>query len=72
MQALLGVGASRYVMLVATGLQWGLFLPIAYLLGPVLGYGLTAIWLAMGGYRLLQALLFIRAWQRRRWAHIEV
>jgi multidrug resistance protein, MATE family len=72
MQALLGVGASRYVMLVSTGLQWGLFLPMAYLLGPVLGYGLTAIWLAMGGYRLLQALLFIRAWQRRRWAHIEV
>ncbi|MEC9361638.1 MAG: MATE family efflux transporter [Pseudomonadota bacterium] len=72
MQALLGVGASRLVMLVATGMQWGLFLPIAYLLGPVLGYGLTAIWLAMGGYRLLQAGIFIVAWQRRDWVRITV
>ncbi len=68
-QGLLGVGASRLVMLVATGLQWGLFLPLAWLLGPVLGLGLTPIWLAMGGYRLLQAGIFIAAWQRRRWQH---
>lgn len=72
MQALLGVGASRLVMLVATGLQWGLFLPIAWLLGPVLGYGLTAIWLAMGAYRLLQAGIFVVVWQRRGWSQIRV
>ncbi|SFF57777.1 putative efflux protein, MATE family [Fontimonas thermophila] len=72
MQALLGVGAARLVMVVATALQWGLFLPLAWLLGPVLGLGLTAIWIAMGGYRLLQAAIFTWAWQRRDWARIRV
>jgi MATE family multidrug resistance protein len=72
MQALLGVGASGLVMKVATGLQWLLFLPLAYLVGPVLGLGLTAIWLAMGSYRLLQTIIFTAAWQRRHWMKIRV
>lgn len=72
MQALLGVGASGLVMAVATGLQWGLFLPVAYLLGPILGMGLTAIWIAMGSYRLLQTLIFAAAWQKRGWQQIKV
>lgn len=72
MQALLGVGASGLVMAVATGLQWGLFLPVAYLLGPVMGLGLTAVWIATGAYRGLQTLIFTAAWQRRRWVHIKV
>lgn len=67
MQALLGVGAARLVMAVATGLQWGLFLPLAWLLGPIWGLGLTPIWIAMGSYRLLQAGIFIAAWQKRGW-----
>ncbi len=72
MQALLGVGASRLVMVVATALQWGLFLPLAWLLGPVLGLGLTAIWIAMAGYRLLQTAIFTLAWQRRAWLQLRV
>ena len=72
MHALLGAGASGLVMKVAIGLQWGLFLPAAYLLGPVLGLGLLAIWLAMGGYRALQTLIFTSAWQRKHWVHIRV
>lgn len=72
MQALLGVGAMKPVLLVAVGLQWLLFLPVAYLIGPVMGMGLTAIWLATGGYRLLQALIFTVYWQRRSWVHIQV
>jgi putative MATE family efflux protein len=72
MQALFGVGASRLVMGVSVGLQWGLFLPAAYILGPVLGYGLTAIWLAMTAYRGLQSLVLMVAWERRRWVHIRV
>jgi multidrug resistance protein, MATE family len=72
MQALLGAGASRQVMTISVLLQWGLFLPLVWLLGPVLGGGLTAIWLAMGGYRLLQAGLFVHAWQRRAWIAIKL
>lgn len=72
MHALLGAGASALVMRVAVGLQWLLFLPLAWLLGPVLGYGLLAIWIAMIGYRGLQALIFTAAWQRRGWAAIRL
>lgn len=72
MQALFGVGASKLVMGVSVGLQWLLFLPLAYLLGPVLGFGLLAIWLAFTAYRTLQSLVLAAAWQRREWVHIRV
>ena len=70
--ALLGAGASRDVMVVSTALQWGLFLPAAFVVGPVLGYGLLAIWIAQMVYRGLQALLYAIIWRRRRWADIAV
>lgn len=72
MHALFGVGAARLVMIVSVGLQWLLFLPLAWLLGPVWGFGLTAIWLALTGYRGLQSLLLATAWQRRNWIHARV
>ncbi len=72
MNALLGAGDSRLVMKVAVGLQWGLFLPVAYLLGPVFGFGLFAIWIALGTSRLLQTAIFTSAWEKRGWVHIKV
>ena len=72
MNSLLGAGASGQVMRVATLMQWGLFLPIAYVLGPVMGFGLTAIWIAMMSYRGIQALIFVYKWKSRSWADIEV
>ena len=72
MQALLGAGASGLVMAVAVSLQWVLFLPAAWVLGPVMHLGLTAIWIAMGSYRMLQAAIFTLAWERRTWAGIRV
>jgi Na+-driven multidrug efflux pump len=72
MNALFGVGAARLVMFVSVGLQWGLFLPGAWLLGPKLGFGLTAIWLALTTYRGLQSVVLAVAWQRREWIHIRV
>jgi putative MATE family efflux protein len=72
MHALLGAGDARRVMLVAVSTQWLLFLPAAYLAGPVLGFGLTTIWLLQGGYRALQTGIFIRYWRARQWAKISV
>jgi multidrug resistance protein, MATE family len=72
MHALLGAGASRLTMVVSIATQWGVFLPIAYLLGPVWGYGLFAIWIAQVTYRGLVALAFFVIWLRGRWADIEV
>jgi MATE family multidrug resistance protein len=72
MHALLGAGDARRVMLVSVGVQWLLFLPLAYVVGPVLGFGLTALWVLQGGYRGVQAGIFFSFWRRRGWARIQV
>ncbi|WP_223650927.1 MATE family efflux transporter [Halopseudomonas nanhaiensis] len=71
-QALLGAGASRTVMGVNLGSQWLLFLPCAYVAGPVLGGGLLSIWLMQSGYRAINSLIFAIMWRRRDWAHIRI
>jgi len=72
MHGLLGAGDARRVMQVSIGTQWLLFLPTAYLLGPILGFGLLAVWLIQGGSRALQAFLFVSMWRGRKWQHIKV
>ncbi len=70
MNTLLGVGATRTVLMVAVGMQWVLFLPLAYLLGRVWGLGLNAVWLAMIAYRGIQAGIFVAIWRKRGWQRI--
>lgn len=72
MHALLGAGDVRRVMVVAITLQWVVFLPLAFLVGPLLGLGLTAIWVMQGLYRGGQAVFFYRFWKKRAWAAIRV
>ncbi len=70
--AMLGAGDSRRVMVVGIGLQWFLFLPVAYLVGPVWGCGLLGIWIAQVAHRFLQAGVFVGLWRRGAWARVEV
>lgn len=72
MHALLGAGATGTVMLVALGLQWVLFLPLAWMMGTQWGLGLTAIWLGFMAYRLLQSAVFAALWQGRGWRRIAI
>lgn len=72
LNALLGAGDSRNVMLVSILTQWAFFLPVAYLVGPQLGYGLFGIWVVQLLYRSLQALSFAALWRRGTWKHIQV
>ena len=72
LNALLGAGASRAVMVVAASTQWLLGIAGAYLVGPVWGGGLLAIWLTQVAYRSAQAIAFAWLWQRGRWASAEV
>jgi putative MATE family efflux protein len=70
LNALLGAGYSRMVMLVSVLLQWGLFLPVAYLVGPVLG--MLGIWVCQILYRSLQTGMFILIWRRGKWARVSL
>ncbi|MBX7059257.1 MAG: MATE family efflux transporter [Leptospirales bacterium] len=72
MNSLLGAGDSRRVMMISIGLQWGLFLPLAYALGPSMKLGLLAIWAANVFYRMLLAGAFYLSWRGGRWKHIRL
>ncbi len=72
LNALLGAGDSRRVMVVSVLMQWGIGLPLAALAGPVLGWGVLAIWGVQCGYRAVQALIFAIIWRRGAWARVEV
>ncbi len=70
--ALLGAGASTRVMYISIISQWFVFLPLAWLMGPVLGGGLLGVWLVQAAYRLAQALVFVWSWRSGFWKTIEV
>jgi MATE family multidrug resistance protein len=72
LNALLGAGANRLVMTVSVGMQWFLFLPAAFVLGPVLGLGLSAVWTGQVAYRSVQALVFAVIWKSRIWMDVKV
>ena len=72
MNSLLGAGDARTVMAVAVTMQWFVFLPVAFLVGPVLGLGLVSVWIAQSVYRLIQTTIFVTIWRRGRWSRIRV
>ena len=72
MHGLLGAGDARRVMGISVGTQWLLFLPLAYVIGPLLGYGLLGVWLWQGVTRGVQAWLFLSMWRGRKWQQIEL
>ncbi len=72
LNALIGAGDTRRVMVVAVGMQWLFFLPVAYLVGPVYGFGLFGIWVANAGYRAIQAFILAGLWRGGKWAKIKI
>lgn len=72
MNALQGAGATHRVMMISIFGQWGLFLPLAWVVSVQLGYGLLGLWLIHALYRIAQALLFTWSWRQRRWVGIKL
>ena len=67
-----GAGATFQAMIIGVMLQWGLFLPVAYIVGPVMGNGILAVWITMMGYRALQASIYAVLWNRGTWSKVKV
>lgn len=59
-------------MSVNLGSQWLIFLPCAYLAGPVLGGGLLAVWLLQTLYRTMASVIFAIMWRRKHWTDIQI
>lgn len=72
MHAMMGAGDNRRVMLISIVSQWGLLLPAAYVLGPLVGGSLAAIYGAQLGYRSVQAAIFALLWRGTHWRTLEV
>lgn len=72
MQALFGAGDSRRVMLSSVGLQWGLYLPLAFAMTSFWGMGMTGVWALQVCYRALQSLVFWAMWRGGKWKSIKV
>lgn len=72
MQALFGAGDSQRVMTASVGLQWGLFLPLLFVLTSFFGLGMTGIWALQTGYRAVQSLVFWLMWRGGKWKHIKI
>lgn len=72
MNALIGAGDTRRSMWISVVSQWVFFLPLAYLAGPVLGFGLLGIWAMNSLYRSVQAVVCVRTWAGKRWLGIKV
>jgi putative MATE family efflux protein len=72
MNALIGAGDTHRAMRISIVWQWLFFLPLAYLVGPALGYGLLGIWVLNGFYRVGQSVTCGTQWAGRKWADIRI
>jgi MATE family multidrug resistance protein len=69
-QALFGAGNSRFVMLVELVLHFGCLVPLAYVLGITLGFGLVGIWSAAVVYVVLLSAAMIWKFASGDWKGI--
>ncbi|MEM9731198.1 MAG: MATE family efflux transporter, partial [Myxococcota bacterium] len=72
MNALLGVGDMKRVTIISTSLQWLLFLPLVYVVGPLWGFGLWVVFSTQVAYRVLQSATFALMWKMGRWQAIKL
>ena len=72
MNSLIGAGDTHRAMRISVTWQWMFFLPLAFLVGPVLGFGLVGVWVINGFYRVGQAINCAYQWNSGKWANIKI
>lgn len=72
MNALIGAGDTRRSMWISVIWQWLFFLPLAFITGPLLGWGLLGVWIVNGVYRTGQAVNCATQWAGRKWTHVKI
>jgi MATE family, multidrug efflux pump len=71
-QALFGAGNTRFVMLVELVLHFFCLVPLAWLFGITLGFGLTGIWASAAIYVLLLTGVMVWKFNRGDWKTISI
>ncbi|MEZ4426711.1 MAG: MATE family efflux transporter [Nannocystaceae bacterium] len=71
-QALYGAGANVFVMTVEGALHFGVLVPLSWLLGPQLGYGIEGVWAAAAVYINLLGLIMGARFLGQSWRRIKL
>jgi multidrug resistance protein, MATE family len=69
---LYGVGDGKRVVMVSFSTQWLFFLPVVWIVGPYLGFGLLQIWLVQMAYGVLATTLITAIWAGGKWKTIKI
>lgn len=65
--ALRAAGDAKFPVIIGILVMWGILVPLAYLLGIVLGFGLPGIWMAMLVDEWIRGSLMFFRWKKKRW-----
>jgi multidrug resistance protein, MATE family len=71
-QALLGAGATKFVMVVELILHFGMLVPLAFVFSSVIDWGLAGLWLSVGVYLTLLAVIMGWKFKQGSWASIQI
>jgi Na+-driven multidrug efflux pump len=71
-QALFGAGNSLFVMVVELILHFTCLVPLAWLLGITLGFGLVGVWSAAATYVLLLTVVMVYKFAKGDWQAIKI
>jgi multidrug resistance protein, MATE family len=69
---LYSVGDGTRVMIVSFCTQWLFFLPLVYVLGPRLHYGLLQISIAQIAWGFISTVLIVMIWAQGRWKTVRI
>jgi putative MATE family efflux protein len=70
--ALRGAGDTRFPLLVTTVTGWAIRVPVGYVFGLLLGFGLSGVYFGTLADALLSAVLMVWRYRRGRWREIKV
>lgn len=65
--SLRATGDARFPVLVGLCVMWGVWVPLSWLLGLKLGWGVPGIWCAMACDEWTRGLLMYRRWRQWKW-----
>jgi len=70
--ALAGAGDTRFTAIMGVVASWGIFVPLSYLLGIVLKFGIWGPWLAFAAYLIFEVIVIIFRFKQGKWKHIKL
>ena len=70
--ALRGAGDTRFVMIVGLSYAWLLFIPLSYIFGFVLNWGVIGAWFGASIYIILYGITVFIRFRRGKWESIKI